>query len=84
MKSEQTGLFYQTIALQDTPEYYSFINVGLWEDVTSFKEQIDRPYRIHRTGKFPFEHEKCQGILLQPIQWRLGDAGLPQHEQPGL
>jgi hypothetical protein len=76
MRPEETGLFYQSIALQDTPEYYSFINVGLWEDVTAFKEAIDRPYRRRGTGKLPFEHEKCQGILLQPIQWRLGDACL--------
>jgi hypothetical protein len=84
MRPEETGLFYHSIALQDTPAYYSFINVGLWEDVTSFKEQIDRPYRMRGTGTLPFEHEKRQGLLLQPIQWRLGDACLPQHEPPGL
>ncbi len=84
MRPEETGLFYHSIALQDTPEYYSFINIGLWEDVTSFKEQIDRPYRMRGTGKLPFEHEKRQGLLLQPIQWRLGDACLPKHEPPGL
>jgi hypothetical protein len=84
MRPEETGLFYHSITLQGTPEYYSFINIGLWGDVTSFREQINRPYRMHGTGKLPFKHEKRQGLLLQPIQWRLGDACLPKHEPPGL
>jgi hypothetical protein len=84
MRPEETGLFYDSIALQDTPAYYSFINIGLWKDVTAFQEQVDRPYKARGTGKLPFEHERRQGMLLQPIRWRLGDARLPRHEQLGV
>ena len=35
MRPEETGLFQNGVALQDTPAYYSFVNLGLWEDVSS-------------------------------------------------
>ena len=83
MKPEETGLFHNGVALHDTPAYYSFINIGLWEDVSAFQEQIDRPYRRRGLSKLPFEYEKCQGLLLQPCQWRLGTASLPAQDQLG-
>lgn len=83
MKPGETGLFHNSVALHDTPEYYSFINVGLWANVSAFQEQIDQPYRKRGLAKLPFEYEKCQGILLHPLQWRIGAAGLPARDQLG-
>jgi hypothetical protein len=83
LRPAETGLFQNGVALQDTPAYYSFINLGLWEDVRAFQEQIDRPYRQRGLAKLPFEYAKCQGILLQPCQWRLGTASLPARDQLG-
>jgi hypothetical protein len=80
---EETGLFQNGVALQDTPAYYSFVNLGLWEDVRAFQEQIDRPYRQRGLAKLPFAYAKCQGLLLQPCQWRLGTASLPARDQLG-
>ena len=56
LRPEETGLFQHGVALQDTPAYYSFINLGLWEDVRAFQEQIDRPYRQRGLAKLPFEY----------------------------
>ena len=56
MQPEETGLFHNGVALHDTPAYYSFINIGLWEDVRAFQEQIDRPYRQRGLSKLPFEY----------------------------
>lgn len=83
MKSEETGLFHNGVALHDTPAYYSFVNIGLWEDVSAFQEQIDRPYRQRGLAKLPFEYERCRGMLLEPCQWRLGTASLPALDQLG-
>ena len=83
LKPEETGLFPTGVALQDTPAYYSFVTIGLWGDVRAFQEQIDRPYRQQGLAKLPFEYAKCQGLLLQPSQWRLGTASLPAQDQLG-
>ena len=83
VKPEETGLFHNGVALHDTPAYYAFINIALWEDVKAFQEQIDRPYRQRGLSKLPFEYAKCQGIVLQPCQWRLGTASLPAQDQLG-
>jgi hypothetical protein len=83
LRPEETGLFQNGVALQDTPAYYSFINLGLWEDVRAFQEQIDRPYRQRGLAQLPFEYAKCQGLLLHPCQWRLGTASLPAWDQLG-
>ena len=83
LRPEETGLFQNGVALQDTPAYYSFVNLGLWADVRAFQEQIDWPYRQRGLAKLPFEYAKCQGILLQPCQWRLGTASLPAWDQLG-
>ena len=79
--AEETGLFRHGIALQDTSAYYSFVNLGLWEDVSAFQEQIDRPYRQRGLAKLPFEYARCQGLVLQPCQWRLGLRSLPTQDQ---
>lgn len=83
MKPAETGLFHNGVALHDTPEYVSFVNIGLWEDVSAFQEQIDQPYRQRGLARLPFEYTRCQGIVLQPLQWRIGAACLPGHDQLG-
>lgn len=78
---EATGLFFNGIALHNTPEYFSFVNIGLWKNIDAFKEQIDRPYRIRGLSKLDFEYEKCQGILLRPVLQRAGFTPLPTADQ---
>jgi hypothetical protein len=72
IRPEETGLFYDSIALQDTPAYYSFINIGLWKDVTSFQEQVDRPYRTwHRQAPVRAREASGDAVAADPVaSWR--------------
>ncbi|MGI3903361.1 MAG: antibiotic biosynthesis monooxygenase family protein [Janthinobacterium lividum] len=68
---------------RSTPEYTVYMNVGLWRDETDFAEQIGRYVDIGRPN-MPFEYDRRQRILIDPVEWRRGPLDLPAHDTPGV
>ena len=69
--------------LLDVPEsapYQSFFNVGIWDSVESFKEQIIDPYVGSNPEPEDFEHEYRCRMILSPTAWRRGLASIDQYE----
>jgi hypothetical protein len=80
MPSEQVGFPCVTFNTPSSPEYQSFFNVGIWEDVESFKRQIIDPYVGNTPRPAPFEYELRERMILGPLSWRAGKFTLPTED----
>lgn len=64
---------------EDSPEYTSFFNVGLWRDAASFETEVygriahDRPLE-------EYEYDYPERMVLRPRYWRIGDLQLPKQD----
>jgi hypothetical protein len=63
--------------IPSAPPYQSFFNVGIWEDVDSFKRQIIDPYVGMTPNPQPFEYQFRERMVLSPLSWRAGQYSLP-------
>ena len=68
---------------RSTDEYTVFLNVGLWRDGSDFVEQVGRHFDVGRPN-LPFEHDRRQRIVVDPVEWRRGPARLPDGDAPGV
>lgn len=60
------------------------VNVGFWETVEAFDEQVGRFMKSADADKSDFEYEVRLRALLSPIAWRRGDALLPAEDSLGV
>lgn len=64
-------------------EYKVFINVGIWADDESFREQVAQYFNDDKPP-MEFEAERRVRTVLTPRCWRMGDALLPKHDSGGV
>lgn len=64
-------------------EYKVFVNVGIWADAKSFREQVAKYFNDDKPPE-EFEFERRIRTVLTPRCWRMGDALLPKHDSGGV
>jgi hypothetical protein len=68
---------------RSTSDYTVYMNVGLWRDEADFAEQIGQYVDVGRPS-LPFEYDRRQRIVIDPVEWRRGPVDLPVHDAPGV
>jgi hypothetical protein len=61
----------------ESAPYQSFFNIGIWDSVDSFEEQVVRPYVGSNLEPKDFEYEYRSRMVLSPLSWRQGESTLP-------
>ncbi len=77
-RGEDPGQF-PWITCELSPNWTSFVNVGLWRDAEAFQDQIG--WRLDDTRPImPFEYERRRRTFLGPQRWRFGGTAIPRAE----
>ena len=71
------GLENYTTLFTDPAVRQSFFNVGIWDDVASFKRQIIDPFVGSTPTAKSFEYQFRERMILSPVSWRAGKYPLP-------
>ena len=61
-------------------DYVPFFNVGVWDSVEAFEEQVIKPFVEQGPKTHDFEHAPRERMILSPERWRGGGAQLPAHD----
>ena len=64
-------------------DFRSFITVGIWETETAFQSQVARHFNDNKPV-LAFEAYRRRRVVLDPRDWRMGQASLPAHDSPGV
>jgi len=78
LSADQVQFPCTVLNIPPSPSYQSFFNVGIWEDVASFKRQIIDPYVGYTPKIQPFEYQFRERMVLAPLSWRAGEYPLPR------
>ena len=77
LSDEEVQFPCAVLNIPPAPPYQSFFNIGIWEDVASFKGQIIDPYVGSSPKTQPFEYQFRERMVLAPLSWRTGQYPLP-------
>lgn len=64
-------------------DFKSYVTVGIWSDQNAFKNLIE-PYFNDEKPMLPFEMYRRRRVVFNPVEWRIGDALLPQNGSDGV
>ena len=67
----------------DDPPCAIFLNVGIWENESSFLDQVSRYFNDEKT-LLPFEARRRVRTFLGASAWRMGAAHLPNTSSEGV
>ena len=62
-------------------EYVPYFNVGIWDSLDAFRQQIIERFVEQGPEKLEFEYEPRKRMILAPLLWRAGDAQLPTDDE---
>lgn len=77
MSADEVGFECGTLGLEQSSAFVSYFNIGLWESVAEFKQQIIDPFVGAKPEPKSFEYELRQRLILDPLKWRRGKLDLP-------
>lgn len=81
LSAEQAGLECSLLGLNPGDDYVPFFNVGIWESLDAFRDQVYEPFVNSGPDKQAFEYARRERVILSPQQWRVGTAQLPTDDQ---
>ncbi|MBO6528398.1 hypothetical protein [Erythrobacter sp.] len=68
---------------QSLGNFRSYVTVGIWVDGDAFAEQIGQ-YFNDENALLPFEQYRRRRVVFRPVEWRIGNAELPETDTPGV
>ena len=74
---EDVGFDCSAFGLDASDKYVPFFNVGIWDSVDPFREQVIERLVDPDAEKEAFEYELRERMILSPQQCRVGGAQLP-------
>ncbi|MEX1036492.1 MAG: hypothetical protein WDZ54_11080 [Sneathiella sp.] len=60
----------------------TYVNVGMWDSLESFIEEIERYIPEPGTPLPPFQVARYR-VILEPVAWRIGSTKLPESDSDG-
>jgi hypothetical protein len=64
-------------------DFKSYVTVGLWANANAFEQQI-ATYFNDAKPMLKFEKYRRRRVVFRPIEWRIGQACLPQNDSKGV
>lgn len=68
---------------QSLGNFRSYVTVGIWADGDAFAEQIAQYFNDDKP-MLPFEQFRRRRVVFRPVEWRIGDAAMPEEDTPGV
>jgi hypothetical protein len=68
---------------ESTGDFKSYVTVGLWQDSTAFRDQVATYFNDDKP-MLPFEKYRRRRVIFNPVEWRIGDGGLPGSDTDGV
>lgn len=81
LSQEEVGFESSLLGLDPGDDYVPFFNVGIWESLEAFREQVIERFVNEGPNLEPFEYAPRERMILSPQLWRAGSAQLPAHDQ---
>jgi hypothetical protein len=81
LSEHEVGFECSLLGANAGDEYVPYFNVGIWDSLDAFHQQVIEPFVEQRTEKYEFEYEPRKRMILSPQLWRVGDAHLPTDDR---
>jgi hypothetical protein len=74
-------LIVHYFALAPSNDYVPYFNVGIWDGLEAFREEVIEPFVHDGLPQQEFEYAPRGRMILSPQLWRVGNAQLPSRDQ---